>query len=233
MPGTSGLENQLEVGEFIILDGLGIEGNEQRPLFTPNRPVRLEGMTDLRLFLRFGRPWGPLEHYYIVHVISATIEMEMKAWPLVPAAVAFALVLIEWNNLWPSTILLAISMVCVLGFFRMRRVLAITVVGGREFRFAGDLPGLERVADKMRLQISRRDAHSETVYKAPPPIVFPPRAVPPPQVVKETARNLPSMRKAPPPAPPARPGRDFKYCHMCGQRLQRVSRFCPECGERQ
>ena len=240
---TDGLANQLESGEYIILEGLGLEGSEQQPLFTHNRPVQLEAISDQRLFLKFGRPRERLDYYYMVHVISADLELEMKAWPLVPALAALALFLIFEFNVWSESVLMTFSLACFLGFFRMRRVLEVSVVGGRRFRFTGGLPILEGVAHTIVRQIKKRDERSDNVYMAPPPIVFPPRSAPHPQVVKAVAAYLPAPARpgpgAVPPVPIIRPlivppaVRDHKFCHMCGLKLKRASRFCPECGETQ
>jgi hypothetical protein len=252
IPGSAELANQLEVGEFVTFEGLRLEGNELKPLFTPNRPVRLEALSDLRLFLRFGKPPGRLDSYYMVHVISAEIEVEMKLWPLVPTLIAIALMRLVRFNIWSDGILMLVSVVCILGFFRMKRVLEISVAGGRRFRFRGDPAALTGVADRLQRQLKKRDAHSDSVYKAPPPITFPPVAVPHPLVVKATAASLPALRPeyadydpSPKPAPvamkylsdplpePSASDRDFRFCHMCGNRVNRHSRYCPECGERQ
>jgi hypothetical protein len=252
IPGSAELANQLEVGEFVVLEGLRLEGNELKPLFTPNRPVRLEALTDLRLFLRFGRPPGKLESYYTVHVISAEIEVDMKVWPLVPAILAIVLMLLVHINTWSDAVLMMVSVACFLGFARMKRVLEISVAGGRRFRFFGNREALEGVADRMQRELKKRDAHSDAVYKAPPPIIFPPVAVPHPLVVKATAASLPALRPeygdydpSPKPAPvavkylsdplpePSASDLEFRFCHMCGNRVNRHSRYCPECGERQ
>jgi hypothetical protein len=240
---TTGLANQLEVGEYIILEGLGLVGSERQALFIPDRPVRLEAISDLRLFLKFGRSWAKLEYYYMPHVISAEIQMEMKTWFLVPALAALALLLLFEFSVLSESILMTVSVVCFLGFFRMRRVLEISVVGGRQFRFAGELPVLEGVADKILRQLKKRDERSDNVYMAPPPIIFPPRSAPHPQVVKAVVASLPAAARPGPgagppvqiirPLAPAPAVRDTKFCHMCGLKLKRASRYCPECGERQ
>jgi hypothetical protein len=250
MPGTAELHNQMEVGEYVILEDLGLRGAEVKPLFARERPVVLEALTDLRLFLRFGNPPGRLDSYYIVHVISAQMQVEMRPWPLFPSLAACALLFLPGVNVMHQLLLSFLALGSFLGFARMRRVLEVSVVGGRQFRFGGKLPVLEGVAFKLVRQIKAREAHADTVYRAPPPIIFPPRAVPGAAVVKAVSAYLPppatsalaAGRPPPrivPPVPPipaakaAPPGRDRKFCHMCGQPLKRHSRFCPECGESQ
>jgi hypothetical protein len=251
MARSAELHNQLELGECVVSEDMCLCGSEAGPFFAPDRPVVLEALTNDRLFLRFGKPLGRLQSYYMVHVLSAQIMVEPRPWPIVPALASCALMFVAWDIVLFKAVFSLLAVGFFIGFFRMRHVLELSVAGGRQFRFTGDLPVLEDVASKLARQIKKREALADTVYKAPPPIIFPPRAVVQPQVLKEVVTALPPVaraaRPAPPPAvrpvpaPPAPrpapqaspPGRDWKFCHMCGCRLRRSSRFCPECGERQ